>query len=131
MARSWQQRFDNAPDSYTKVNDKRFADLPAGTTVLIPSPKDIEAEIDDLPSGMTVNLSELRRRLADRHNADGACPVMTGMNLRVVAELCLEGIDAGLPHDQVVPIWRAVDPSSALAKKLRGGPERIRELRGE
>jgi len=129
MSVDWQKRFDNAPASYVKVNEKRFADLPAGTTVLIPSPFDIETEIDSLPNGETVDLTELRRLLSARHQADGACPVMTGMNLRVVAELCLEALDAGVPRDHVVPVWNVVDPSSALAKKLPGGPDRIVELR--
>ncbi len=42
--RSPQQRYDSARPSYTKVNEKRFADLEAGTTVLIPSPQDIEPD---------------------------------------------------------------------------------------
>lgn len=130
MTLSWQERFDTARPSYTKVNDKRFADLPAGTTVLIPSPRDIEEEIAALGDGETVDLTELRQRLAARHEADGACPVMTGMNLRVVAELCMEALDAGIPADDLVPVWSAVEPTSNLAKKLPGGPDRIAALRG-
>ena len=129
MSASFQERYDTATPSYIRVNDKRFADLEAGTTILIPSPADIAAEIESLPTHETIDLGELRRRLAARHGADGACPVMTGMNLRIVAELSLEGLDAGAPEHAVVPVWKAVDPKSALAKKLPGGVARITDLR--
>ncbi len=134
--RSPQERYDSARPSYTKVNEKRFADLEAGTSVLIPSPKDIEEVIDDLAAAESLTLTELRQRLAQQHGADGACPVMTGMNLRIVADLGLEAIDAG--HDpalatdaggEVIPFWKVVEPSSSLASKLPGGPDRITQLR--
>jgi len=129
MSASWQDRYDNARATYTRVNDKKFADLEAGTTILIPSPADIEAEIDELDPGQTLDLTELRRRLADRHGADGTCPVMCGMNLRVVAEVAYEALDAGVPPEQLTPIWHAIEPTSSLAKKLAGGPARVTELR--
>ena len=118
MARTWQQRYDSARPSYTKVNDKKFADLEAGTSVLIPSPADIEHEIAEAKPGTTLTLTELRHRLAERHDADGTCPVMCGMNLRIVAEVTFEALDAGVPAEQLTPVWNAVDPSSDLGTKL-------------
>ncbi len=129
MAASFQERYDTAKPSSIKINDKRFADLEAGTTILIPSPADIAAEIESLEAEELIDLTELRHRLADRHGADGSCPVMTGMNLRIVAEISLEGLDGGAPEDAVVPVWKVVDPKSALAKKLPGGVARITALR--
>lgn len=126
---SLRQRYESARPTYTRVNAKRFADLEPGTTVLIASPGDIEAEINRLPRGELFTQRDLRRRLADRHGADGACPAMTGMNLRVVAELVLAGLDAGMPSDAVTPVWLVIDPDSALATRLPGGPDRIRSLR--
>ena len=131
MPASFQDRYDTAKESYIKTNDKQFADLPAGTTVLIPSPQDIESVVNALPEGNTLNLTELRGALAEMHDADGTCPVMCGMNLRVAAEVTLEAIDAGVPQGEVVPIWNVIEPKSNLAKKLPGGVERIRRLRGE
>lgn len=131
-----QERYDSARPSYTRVNEKRFADLEAGTSILIPSPQDIALVIDELATSETLTLTELRQRLAQRHGADGSCPVMTGMNLRIVADLGLEAIDAG--HDpamstdaggEVVPFWKVVEPTSSLASKLPGGPDRIVQLR--
>lgn len=48
MAMTFQQKYDGAGPSSIRVNKKRFADLEAGTTILIPSPRDIEAEIERL-----------------------------------------------------------------------------------
>lgn len=129
MPASWQQKYDRARSSYTKVNDKKFADLEAGTSVLIPSPNDIEDEIAALEPGETVNLTELRQLLAERHDADGTCPVMCGMNLRIVAEVVFEGLDAGVPQEQLTSVWNAIEPSSPLAGKLPGGRERVETLR--
>lgn len=129
MATSWQERFERSPDSYIKTNDKKFADLEAGTTVLIPSARDIQVEIGALDTRETLTLSELRNRLAARHQAEGACPVMTGMNLRIVAELSFEALDAGVPAHDVVPVWKVVDPRSSLAAKLPGGSARLEQLR--
>jgi hypothetical protein len=132
MATDYQAWYDTAKPSYTKVNEKRFADLAAGTSVLIPSPQDIEAVVDDLSPGETISLTELRQALATRHGADGSCPVMTGMHLRVAAEVnlaALAGTEANGSARPVVPIWRAIDPASPLAGKLDCGRDGIRSLR--
>ena len=126
---SWQQSYDRAKPTYTRVNDKKFADLEAGTTVLIPNPADIEAEIRAFRPSEEASFALLRERLADRHNADGTCPVMCGMNLRVVAEVIFEALDAGVPTEDVTPVWNVIDPKSNLATKLPGGPSRVQALR--
>ncbi len=81
MTATWQEKYDTARPSHTRVNDKKFADLEAGTSILIPSPIDIQAEIAALEPDETIVLGELRRRLAKRHGADGTCPVMCGDEL--------------------------------------------------
>ncbi len=129
MSTDFHARYDAAKPSYIRVNDKQFADLPAGTTVLIPSPQDIESVANGLPQGETMTLTQLREALADMHDADGTCPVMCGMNLRVAAEVNLDAIDCGMAQSDVVPVWKVIDPTSALASKLPGGPDRIRSLR--
>lgn len=131
MAATFQERYDTSKASYMRTNDKQFADLPAGTTVLIPSPQDIEVVANGLADGETMTLTDLRKSLAEMHDADGTCPVMCGMNLRVAAEVTFEAIDSGVPQSEVVPIWNVIEPTSNLAKKLPGGPDRIRDLRGE
>lgn len=131
MPVDYQRRYDTAKASYVKTNDKQFADLPAGTSVLIPSPQDIESVANALPDDATMTLTELRGALAKMHDADGTCPVMCGMNLRVAAEVTMDALDAGVPQAEVVPIWKVIEPTGNLAAKLPGGVERIQSLRGE
>jgi len=129
MSVDYHARYAKAPASYTKQIEKRFADLPAGSTVLIPSPQDIEAVVSDLNPSATITFSELRNELAARCGADGTCPVMAGMNLRVAAEVTFEAIDAGVPAEDLTPIWKAIDPTSALASKLPCTVEALTALR--
>ena len=74
--------------------------------------------------GQTITFAELRDRLAIRHDADGSCPVMTGMNLRTSAEVALADLAEGVPADEVPPVWKLVDPAGPLAPKLPGGAAR-------
>lgn len=127
--KSPQERYETAKPSYLRSNEKQFADLPAGSSIVIPSPTDIETAITEHATQGPIEFGELRNHLAERFDADGACPVMTGMHLRIVAEVVLDALDAGVPLDSVSPFWNVVDPKSPLAGKLPGGPERIRELR--
>ena len=129
MAASFHDRYNNATPTYIRTDDKQFADLPAGSTILIPSPQDIEAEVSRAAEPIT--FTELRHSLAERHGAEGCCPVMTGMNLRVAAEVTFDALDAGVPAEDVVPIWNVIDPTSALAGKLPGGSKRVASLRQE
>lgn len=129
LAKSFQEKYEISRPTYLKVLDKRFADINPGSTVLIPSPKDIETELNRLGREEMITMAELRRRLAARHLADEACPAMTGMTLRIVAEIAIAALDSGIPRTEVTPFWNVVDPAHPLAAKLPGGAERIARLR--
>lgn len=73
-----------------------------------------------------MEVAELRRRLAEKHGADGCCPLTVGIFLRIVAEHAWDELSAGKSLEKVAPFWRVVDPKSPLAKKLRAGAEWIR-----
>jgi hypothetical protein len=129
MTTTYEEKYDQARPSYVRVNEKRFADLPAGTTILIPSPQDIELELRRLGTHEYITPKELRARLADRHCTEGTCPVMTGMNMRIVAEVALEQMSGGALMSEVAPVWLVIAPDSALAQKLPGSALRIQQLR--
>jgi DNA-directed RNA polymerase sigma subunit (sigma70/sigma32) len=129
MAMSFQEKYESSRTTYTKVLDKRFADIEAGSTVVIASPQDIATELNQLGLREMISMSELRRRLATRHAADKACPAMTGMNLRIVAEVAIAALDGGVPQTDVTPFWNVIDPAHPLAAKLPGGIARIEQLR--
>jgi hypothetical protein len=129
MSATFQEKYDRARPSYVRVNTNRFADLPAGTTILVPSPHDIELELRRLKPGEHIVPKELRSRLSERHRTEGTCPVMLGMHLRIVAEVALARIAAGVPMADVAPVWQVIAPESTLAQKLPGGAAHIIYLR--
>ena len=84
-------------------------------SMLIPSEGMIADALRAAPPGRLSDLAELRRALAAKHGADACCPVTTQRHLVRISQ------DGG------APFWRAVDPDRPFARRMAGGPERIRE----
>jgi hypothetical protein len=112
-------------------NQKPFAGLPPGAKVRIATPMEVKDYIDAIPRGETRSVAELREALSKPHGADGACPLTTGIFLRIVGEAALEARDAGVPEDRITPFWRIVEPQSPLAGKLSCGRDFIARMRKE
>ncbi len=129
MAMTWQEKYETARPSKVVVQEKPFADLEPGQHVVIPSPQDVEKAVWEVPLGETQTQREVRNSVARYHDADSACPAVTGIQLRVVSEMAVEALDAGVPPQAVAPFWRVLDPASNIAKKLPRGSERISALR--
>ncbi len=119
----WAAKLASSKPPQIKVLGKRFADLPEGCRMLIPSPALIDQRIREIPRGKTLTTRALRRELSLAHDADGTCPVTTGIFLRVVAEAALEAHPEG--DDAMTPFWRVIEPDSPLAAKLSCGAEFI------
>lgn len=100
-----------------------------GDKMLIPTPGLVQAEIDGLKVGESLRAAELRERLAAGHGADFACPLTTGIFLRIVCEAAWDEHLSGAPLESVTPFWRAVDVKSAMAKKLACGVDFVVKMR--
>jgi hypothetical protein len=127
MALTWQQKFDHSKPSHVCVMEKAKLGFPAGAKMLIPSTSAVRDCLFTIPPGETRTPAELRQQLAQEAEADVTCPMVMGIFLRIVAELALEGMKTG--SSDVAPFWRAIDPSTPLAKRLSCGPEFVAELR--
>ncbi len=125
----WEARFDCGRSVEVKVLEKPFAGIPAGARMLIVTPRMVDAVVRDVPHGCTIAPPALRQTIARQHGADHACPVTTGLSLRVVAERAW--LRLARREDDVAPFWRAVDPASELAGKLACGPGFIADRRAE
>ena len=101
----------------------------AGSTLFIATPGLIANYIARIPAGECREIRRLRNELARRHEADATCPVTTAIYLRVVAEAAWDDLQDGAAIDSVVPNWRAIDPDSPIARKLRCGPDWIQAMR--
>jgi hypothetical protein len=84
--KSWEDRLRAAKPHEVKPAPMDFAGMRRGQIMLIPSPQIIDAFIRGIPAGRCVDIRTMRDELARRHEAEVACPITTGILLRLVAE---------------------------------------------
>jgi hypothetical protein len=127
--KSWKEKFhvDKRPE--VKRLEKPFADMAEGTQMLIATPPLLAEYLRQVPFGKEVDVKTIRKDLALAHQADTTCPVTTGIFLRIVAEASQEDFLAGTAVDDLPPFWRAISPTSNLAKKLSFGIDWLVSLR--
>ena len=121
MAKSWIEKRDIDKEYQVKINPKRFADIPAGTKMLIPTPKIVDKLVNNIPHGSFLSIKEVRKKLADDHKAEMTCPVVTGINMRIISESAFEEYNVHNDIDKITPFWRVVEPDSKLAGRLACG----------
>lgn len=128
-SKSWTDKLQSNKQPVVKRIIKDFADIPAGSSMLIATPEIIEAYIQHLPKGKSGTLQTLRKDLAATFNAEYTCPVTTGIFLRIVSEAAYEQLLQGKKLASITPFWRVVNEDSPLARKLSFGTEFIGEQR--
>jgi hypothetical protein len=117
----WKARFTCKKPLQIKRIEKSFADIPAGASMLIVTPQMVDAAVRKIPFGKSLEQVEIRKILAKKYSAQYACPVTTGIALRVVSEFSFVEHQAGRELAEITPFWRAVNPTSKLAEKLECG----------
>ena len=128
--KTWIEKRDCDKSYKIKPIDKKFADIPEGSKMFIPTPRIIDDYIKHIPFGKLTELSTMRSDLATDYQADKTCPVTTGIFLRIVSEASYEELKSGKGIEEVTPFWRIVNPKSKLANKLECGAEFINKQRG-
>jgi hypothetical protein len=123
MKKTWLDKLNETKEPKIKRIDIDFADIPAGSNMLIATPKIIDNYIQEIGVGKRIDTKTLRKDLALAHNADYTCPVTTGIFLRIVAEANYEKLQQGKHVKEITPFWRAIEPNSVLAKKLTFGQD--------
>lgn len=121
--KTWLEKLNENKEPQIKRIETSFADIPAGCTMLIASPKLIDQYIQKISFGKRIDSKTLRKDLALDHRADYTCPVTTGIFLRIVAEANYEKFIKGVPIDHITPFWRVIEPNTPLAKKLSCGQD--------
>lgn len=129
--KTWRQKLEEIHPNHGKIvatpprMQKRF-----GTgTMVIPSPRDVDRIIRKVRRGKLITQSQLRDQLAHDAGADAACPLTTGIFIRIVAEAAEEDRRAG--KKRITPYWRTIRDDGKLIEKFPGGPKsqaaRLRE----
>jgi hypothetical protein len=130
MARkTWQEKFNVALQPIVEITNKKFADIPEGSTMFIATPKVVEEYVKQIPEGHHTSLQQMRKDLAAEFNAEYTCPITAGIFLRIVSELAYEKYQNGTLLEKITPFWRMIDKKAPLAKKLSFGYDFVAEQR--
>ncbi|MCD6013210.1 MAG: hypothetical protein K0Q79_3072 [Flavipsychrobacter sp.] len=127
--KTWHEKLNNNHPEKVEVVDKKFADIPAGASMYIATPKIVDAYIRNIPKGTHTSLQQMRKDLAAEHNAEYCCPITSGIFLRIASEAAYEEVAAGKPLKNITPFWRMIDSKAPVAKKLSFGTDFIKEQR--
>lgn len=95
-------------------------------TMVIPKPLDVDALIRRVPKGKMATVLQLRQELAKGSKVDVACPLCTGIFVRISAEAAEEERRAG--KKSVTPYWRVISSEGRLNPKFPGGQARQRRM---
>jgi len=127
--KSWREKMQNPNLPRVEAIPPQMEKRLGRGTMVLPAPQDVEDLMRRVPAGSVLTVSQLRRDLAAKYAADTACPLVTGIFVRIAAEAAEEDARAGLP---VTPYWRIVKPDGALYPTFPGGVQRqARRLRAE
>jgi alkylated DNA nucleotide flippase Atl1 len=88
-------------------------------TMVIPRPLDVDSIMRSVKRGRLMTQSQLRERLARKSGADHACPLTTGIFVRIVAEAAEENSRTG--KKRITPYWRTIKDDGSLNERLPGG----------
>ena len=120
-------------EKLTRQQEARIVPIPArmqariGTgKMVIPRPLDVDALIRRVPKGKIATVLQLRQALAKRSNVDVACPLCTGIFVRIAAEAAEEERRAG--KKSVTPYWRVISSEGRLNPKFPGGVVRQKRM---
>jgi hypothetical protein len=127
--KTWLQKFNIDRRPVVEITDKAFAGIPAGSKMLIATPKVVDEYIRQIPKGHHTLLQQMRKDLAAEFNADFTCPITAGIFLRIASELAYELYSNGTPLKKITPFWRMIDRKAPLAKKLSFGYEFVADQR--
>jgi hypothetical protein len=123
--KSWQEKLaDNKGlPKVAKVEGKLSTRWGTGTMV-VPAPIEVKELMDKIPKGKLATINELRTALAQKHNANFACPITTGIFAWIAANAAEEAASEGAK--QITPYWRTLKSSGELNSKYPGGLAAVR-----
>ena len=118
--KSWQEKLADSKGlpKVGKIMGKMTTRWGTGTMV-IPAPIEVDAIMKKVPKGKLITINEIRSMLAQKHNADIACPITTGIFAWIAAHAAEEAAAAG--KAKITPYWRTLKTGGLLNEKYPGG----------
>ena len=127
--KTWTEKFNSSKPFQVKVASSDFGDMKRGQMMLLPDTRVVDTYIRSLDYGHMEDIKTMRGNLAAAHKAEVSCPVVTGIQLRIVTEAAFEAYEAGTPIDEITPVWRVIDEKAPLLKKISFDPQFILDQR--
>lgn len=116
---SWRDKLEKEDHSKIVLVPPRMQKSLGSGTMLIPKPLDVDALIRKTKKGQLITQAEIRSKLAHDNRVDTACPITTGIFVRIVSEAAEE--DSRNGKTRITPYWRVVTSDGRLNEKFPGG----------
>jgi len=117
--KSWREKLENQDHSKIVEIPPRMTKKFGQGRMLIPKPLDVDSLIRKTKKGKLITVAEIRSRLARDNGVDVACPLTTGIFIRIVAEASQEDFRNG--KKRITPYWRVIRDDGSLNEKFPGG----------
>jgi hypothetical protein len=128
--KSWQEKLADSKDLPKIIQPKGKNAKQYGSRMVVPSPLDVDAEMKKIRKGKVATVGDLRKKLANKHNVDSACPLCCGIFAWISAHAAQESEDEN--KKRITPWWRTVKAKGELNPKYPGGlKEQAKRLRKE
>lgn len=99
-------------------------------TMVIPAPREVDAQIRKIRKGRIATINDLRTALANKHRVKICCPITTGIFSWIAAHAAAE--DEAEGKKRITPWWRVLKAGNKLNPKFPGGiAAQARRLRAE
>ncbi len=125
-SRSWAERLaddKNLPE--IKAIPERMAKRSGPGSMVIPSPREVDAAIKAVGKRKLVTARELGASIARRHGTTVCCTVTTGIFAWIAAHAAAEAEAMG--KSRITPYWRVLKPGGELNAKYPGGLDGVRK----
>ena len=93
--------------------------------MVIPAPREVDGIMKQVPRGKLTTINQIRATLANRHHADFACPITTGIFAWIAANAAEEAVGVG--EKRVTPYWRTLKSGGELNEKYPGGAAKLKQ----
>ena len=117
--KTWREKLENCHGGKIVAMPPAMAKRMGSGTLLVPKGLDVDATIRRVKPGQLVTQGQIRQHLAREAGADNACPITTGIFVRLAAEAAAEEERSG--RQRITPWWRVVRDDGSLIEKLPGG----------
>lgn len=119
---SWRQKLEKPQEARVVEVPPRMQKTWGQGRMLIATPRLVDELVRRIPKRKLATVAQLMGRLARDHRCDTACPMTTGIFLRIVAETAEEDLAAG--EKRITPYWRVLTTGGLLNEKYPGGVNR-------